>query len=206
MKLLFIAILALSLSCKSRNNISEKIITEDHTTPLQLETDKPSSSNQAKDNKQKPSIEKDIDLSRIKHIAPTDRIQNPQWNPDNQYLIKGISKWKKETIPFLINKLDDETILEVGLIDYWSRVTIADLAMIILSDLFRDSDYQTTISGTDWHNMIGWKWGDKEPDFNVLFDYLRLHGRKPIKQKWKKIWLKYKDRIYWDETEKCFKI
>src|SRR5262249_16215656 len=156
------------LSCKSGATNTEKNTTENHTTSHQVEAVKLPSSSQPKDNEQKPDIEKDIDLTKIKHIAPTDRIQNPQWNPNNQSLIKNIGKWKKETIPFLINKLKDETILEVGIIDYWSRVTIADLAMIILSDLFRDSNYQTTIPGTDWHDMIGWKRGTKEPDFNVL--------------------------------------
>ena len=96
--------------------------------------------------------------------------------------------------------------VEAGIIDWWSGVTVADLAMVILSDLFKDTSYKRQILSTDWHEIIGWKEGDPEPDFNILYDFLERHGRKPIKNNWNQIWEKYKDKIYWDEKERCFKV
>ena len=37
-------------------------------------------------------------------------------------------------------------------------------------------------------------------------DYVQKHVRRAIKAKWTKIWDENRDRIYWDESERCFSI
>jgi hypothetical protein len=103
------------------------------------------------------SIKEEIDLLRIERIASKGRMQDRQYNFQNQEIIEKLIKYGKASIPFLIEKLDDKSKLPGHVIDYWSEVTVADIAMILLTDLFTDSSWEkTTIPEAQWAYIIGY--------------------------------------------------
>lgn len=113
----------------------------------------------------------------------------------------------KESIPFLISKLEDETTIEGQVIDYWYNAYVGDVALIILSDFFLDKNWErSTVEGMKWDEFLG-RGNDKNiPSEQLLRNYIERHGRKRIKERWQRVWEKYQQRIFWDEQERAFKV
>lgn len=113
----------------------------------------------------------------------------------------------KDCIPFLISKLDDETELKRGTIDFWYDVYVGDVALVILNDFFtKDDGLTSTIKGFGWDEFLE-RGNDKNLiGIDVLRRYIEKHGRKNIRERWQKIWDENKENIYWDNMERCFKI
>ncbi|HZS07386.1 MAG TPA: hypothetical protein VFD58_21295 [Blastocatellia bacterium] len=148
--------------------------------------------------------DRQIDLTRIGHISSKGRVQDTDYNqlPVVDRLIeKGTA-----AIPYLISKLGEKTELKGNTVDFWAKVTVGDVALFILMDFFTDSGWKkTTIPGVGWDEMLE----RRNPDLTaeqVLREYEAKHGRRAIKAKWQKIWNENKDRLYWDKSEKCFRV
>lgn len=151
-----------------------------------------------------------IDLNEIKHISPKGRAQDGRLEDEkfnelpiaNDLLAHG-----KDSIPFLIGKLDNETEMSRGVMSFWYQVYVGDIALVILQDFFTKEDEQTsTIEGFGWDEFL--ERGDDKNSMGeeILRKYIKKHGRKNIKARWQKMWDKNKENIYWDETCKCFQI
>jgi len=86
--------------------------------------------------------------------------------------------------------------------DYWTQTTSGDIAYFILTDLFTDSDWKT-------FTMPGLK-ALREPCDRYAEDcwdrFLKKHGRSFVQKQWPSAWNKNKDRIYWDDTARCFPV
>ena len=150
-----------------------------------------------------------IDLTEIKHIArgraQGGTLQDENFNKlpiANELLAHG-----KDSIPFLIGKLDDETKMDDSVIDFWYRSYVGDIALVILIDFFTKEDEMTsTIQGFGWDDFLE-RGNDKDSMGEaILRNYIEKHGRKNIKARWQKVWDENKENIFWDETERCFKI
>ena len=147
----------------------------------------------------------DINLASIGSIAPKGRVQDGDYN--DLAVVSSLIQHRKEAITYLISKLDDETKIEGHVMDYWSEVRVADVALIILTDLFTDSSWQnTTLPGVSWDEFL--QRGDNRnlTGEQVLRNYISKHGRKAIKQRWQTLWHEYRDRLFWDEKERCFRV
>jgi hypothetical protein len=146
-----------------------------------------------------------IDLSQIGHLAPKGRVQDKDYN--QLPVIEQLLSHGKDSIPFLISKLEDETKIEGHTIDYWNQVYVGDVALIILSNFFLDSKWRrSTIEGMEWDEFL-----ERGNDKNItgeqlLRNYVERHGRKRIKERWQDLWQKYQPRIFWDEQERAFKL
>lgn len=152
----------------------------------------------------------DTDLTSIKHIAPKGRAQEESLEGENFVKLSiadDLLAHGKDCIPFLINRLDDETKMNRGTIDFWYEVYVGDVALIILTDFFTKNDGSTsTISGFGWDEFLE-RGNDKDSMSEaILRKYVKKHGRKYIKQRWQKLWDDNKKNIIWDETERCFKL
>jgi len=151
-----------------------------------------------------------IDLTEIKHIAPKGRAQDGGLQ-DIEFnelpIVNDLLAHGKDSIPFLIGKLDDETEIDRSVISFWYKVYIGDIALIILSDFFTNDDGKTsTIQRFGWDDFLE-RGNDKDSMGEaILRNYIKKHGRKNIKARWQKVWDENKENIYWDETNKCFKI
>jgi hypothetical protein len=73
---------------------------------------------------------------------------------------------------------------------------------MVLADLFTDSTWKNTVPGADW-SMVG-PLSDDTPGFVQFRDYIDKNGSKSLQVKWRRIWSKYRNKVYWDEKERCF--
>ena len=147
-----------------------------------------------------------IDLSQIGHIAPKGRVQDKEYNElevVDQLIANG-----KDSIPYLISKLDDETVIHEPVMDFWSKITVGDVALIVLSDFSIDSTWTNeTIPGASWDKFLERSSANRDVPAQELLDIqVARHGRGGLKAKWQKIWSDYEDRVVWDDKERCFRL
>lgn len=146
-----------------------------------------------------------VDLTAITRIECKGRVQDGDYTRDpvvDQLIAEGLS-----CIPFLIDHLEDEAGMNPGVVGCWNRVTVADIALMILSDLFRDSSWEkSTVPEAEFNSIIEYPEGSGKSAEQALREYVRKHGRAAIKTKWSKIWNENRERIFWDESERCFNI
>jgi hypothetical protein len=147
----------------------------------------------------------DLNLASIGSIASKGRVQDSEYN--DLAVVKRLTQQGKGAIPYLISKLDDETRIEGHVIDYWSEVRVADVALIILTHFFTDSSWQnTTVPGVGWDEFLERGVDRDLTGEQVLRNYISKHGRKAIKDRWHALWQEYRDRLFWDENERCFRV
>jgi len=147
----------------------------------------------------------EIDISKIGQITPKGRVQDKEYSQlevIDQLIANG-----KDSIPFLISKLEDGTIIQHHVIDYWpGPITVGDVAFVILSDFTTDHTWTKTTIPEPMRTVFLGKYDPNLPGVERLTRFVQKHGRKPIRRKWEEIWSKYKDQIVWDEQERCFKL
>ena len=146
-----------------------------------------------------------INLVKINHIASKGRVQDTGYNDSPE--IKNLIARGKESIPDLIRELNNETKIEGRVLDYWSQVHVGDVALIVLTNFFTDGSWQqTTIAGVGWDEFLERGSNSNLTSEQVLRNYIAKYGRKKIKDRWQEIWTQYRDRIFWDDGERCFKL
>ncbi len=154
--------------------------------------------------KQQSPTQQLIDLTQIPHLQPKGRIQDKDYN--NIKIIDQLIAMETQAIPFLIDKLTDETVITHPVMDYWHSIAVGDVAFIILTDFFTDSSWvKPTVPGVSWDAMLGREKQDDSAE-ELLRKFISQHGRKGVKEKWVKIWNENRDKLYWDEKDRCFKL
>ena len=110
-----------------------------------------------------------------------------------------------KAVPVLIQMLTDTRPIKTKepLICYWPSMAVGDAAFCLLENLFIGVN-GTSLPGTDWHALLGGN--DNDPSWVELGRYVQNHGRKSLQAKWQALWTKYKNRIVWDPSERCFKL
>lgn len=147
----------------------------------------------------------EIDLTRIGHIAPKGRVQDAEYN--QLPIVEELIRHGKESIPFLISKLEDETRIEGQILDFWYQVYVGDVALVILSDFFLDKNWKrSTIAGMHWNEFFRRGNNKNITGEQVLRNYIERYGRRKIKERWQNVWQQYQHRIFWDEQERAFKV
>ena len=145
-----------------------------------------------------------VDLAKIEHIAPKGRVQDTDYN--NLEVVDQLIAKGTNSIPYLISKLDDKTIIHKPLEDFWPELTVGDVAFLILCDFSLDSTWtKETIPGASFDDFFGTK-NREQAASEYYYGQLKKHGRTWVKAKWRKIWMTYRDRIVWDEKERCFRV
>ena len=118
------------------------------------------------------------------------------------HLMDQIVSDGKAAIPVLISQLRDTRRTKEPIYDYWSLTTAGDVAYFILNDLFTDSDWRT-------FNMPGLESLHEKCDSyaeDCWNRFLNKHGRKFVQDQWLAAWKKNKDRVYWNEEARCFRL
>lgn len=145
-----------------------------------------------------------IDLSKIGAVTPKGRVQDRDYN--NLPVVENLIANGTEAVPFLIGKLDDRTGVKDHVFEYWSDVRVGDVAFVILTDFFTDPTWQkTTIPGVGYDTFLE----RRNPTITgeqVLRNYIAKRGRNDITKRWRAIWAQYNARVYWDESDRCFKL
>ncbi len=146
----------------------------------------------------------EIDLTRIGSVASKGRVQDTDYN--HLPIVENLIAHGNDSVPFLIGKLADETKIRGHVFDYWYDVRVGDVAFVILTDFFTDRTWRdTTVPGVGYDTFLQRANSDIMAE-QVLRDYIAKHGRGDISNRWRQIWVQYKDRVYWDESDRCFKL
>jgi hypothetical protein len=128
------------------------------------------------------------------------RVQNCSGTVMQQILADG-----KNAIPILISQLTETARAQKQIADYWGDTRSGDVAFVVLTDLFTESDGQTfDMPGVpDWPTVMN---GCNSSASGCWYLYLRKHGRESIRQAWLRAWNVHKNQIYWDGKARCFRV
>lgn len=192
-----------------QNNQNKSVEIYGNSAPVELWAIQLAIENLIKEIKWKPYLPtselKNVDLRHIPSIPSKGRVQDMRYTTIRT--IEKLTAIGKDSIPFLIKKLDDETKIEHHIKNYWRSMSVGDLALIILDDFFTKKDGLTsTIEGFGWDEFLERGEDRDSTGETILRNYIEKHGRKKIKERWQKFWEENKEHIYWDEEERCFKI
>ena len=107
--ILFALLLLISFNCSSDNslqNAKEPVNPPNDNQTIQPD---PMQENQLdKTTAPTPDTWKEIDLSKMQHMASKGRVQDPEYNVLNQKIVETLIKQGNASIPFLIEKLDEK--------------------------------------------------------------------------------------------------
>jgi hypothetical protein len=112
-----------------------------------------------------------------------------------------------KAVPVLIGMIDDNRMAQTKepIVCYWPGMTIGDIAVCLLTDLFTDPSYtKTTLAGADWNEMLGPS--NNLPAWEQLHAFTKKHGSGALQAKWWRLWDKYGGQVFWDPRERCFKL
>jgi hypothetical protein len=117
-------------------------------------------------------------------------------------LVDQVVTQGKASIPILISQLTDNRRTRRPMYDFWRETTAGDVAYFLLTDLFTDSDWKT------FNMPVLEKLKDKcDADAETRWRrFVDAHGRKFVQDEWRAAWAANKDRVFWDETARCFRL
>lgn len=115
----------------------------------------------------------------------------------NQILALG-----KEAIPFLISELTDDRKTKHSIYDLWTYTAAGDIANSFLFDLFTSPDW--TIPPMPELESLHMEC--TRPGEPCWRKFLHKNGRKFVQDQWRAAWEANKERIFWDETARCFRL
>jgi hypothetical protein len=142
-----------------------------------------------------------IDLTKLSATGPKGRVQD-----EGLPVVEALIAHGTASVPFLIGKLDDETKIRGPVFEFWHEVRVGDVAFVILTDFFTDPTWQqTTIPGVGYDTFLE-RTTDDVMSEQLLRNYIAKRGRHDITRRWREIWAQYKERVYWNETDRCFEL
>ena len=132
--------------------------------------------------------------------AAKGRVQDCSGKVIQQILADG-----KDAIPILVSQLTETTRTKERIADYWANTRSGDVAFIVLTDLFTNTDGNTfEMPGVpDWAALMK---GCTSTSQGCWDQYLRKHSRMSVRNAWAHAWESRKDQIHWDSTARCFRV
>ena len=145
-----------------------------------------------------------MDLHLIGHVAAKGRVQDKTFNPTVP-IVDALIQSGPAAIPFLVSKLEDDTEIDGPVLDYWPRVHVGDVALLLLCDFFSRPDRKrSTVPGMSWDTILERRNADV-PAWTLLDDFLTKYGRVGLRRKIEAMLKPHHGRFAWDEKERCFK-
>lgn len=108
----------------------------------------------------------------------------------------------KDAIPILIGQLTDTRQTKHSIYDLWNYTAAGDIANTLLFDLFTASDW----SIAPMPELDSLRMECSHPGESCWRKFLHKKGRKFVQDQWQSAWDTNKDRIYWDEKARCFRV
>jgi len=144
----------------------------------------------------------EIDVLDVGKLLPKGRIQDNT----NDAVVAGIVAKRRESIPFLIDRLTSERVYDHRVLDFWPRVREGDIALMFLSDLFTDpSGVMSSLPELCWDTVLG-RSDDDMPAWELVDSYLETHSRADLQALWRQAYVRYEKEISWDEDRRFFVI
>src|ERR1035437_6190884 len=111
----------------------------------------------------------------------------------------------KDAIPILISQLTDSARPKQQVFQFWNATSSGDIAYLILTDLFTDSDLKTF----NMPDVPDWDTINKDCGHaaeTCWREYLRRHGKGSVQRAWLRAWGLHKNQVFWDSKSRCFRI
>jgi hypothetical protein len=154
----------------------------------------------------KPEPVKEFPLWKFDELTAPGSCRNKGRFQDKEYcdsqVVDQILAQGKEAIPILISQLTDTRKTKHPIYDLWSYTAAGDIANTLLFDLFTASDW--TIAPLP--ELESLQMECSHPGESCWRKFLRKNGREYVQKKWRAAWETNKDRIYWDEPARCFRL
>jgi hypothetical protein len=153
-----------------------------------------------------PSAAKEIQLWKFDELTvpgscrAIGRLQDKNYC-DSQ-VVNQILALGKEAIPFLISELTDDRKTKHPIYDLWSYTAAGDIANSFLFDLFTSPDWRIS----PLPELESLHMDCTHPGEPCWRKFLHKNGRKFVQDQWRAAWEANKERIYWDESARCFRL
>ena len=108
----------------------------------------------------------------------------------------------KAAIPILISQITDTRRTPSPIYDFWDYTTAGDVAVFLLTNLFTDSGWKTL----HMPGLEALEDNCSDPAWVCWHRFVTRHGRSFIRNQWLAAWKANKDRIYWSEEARCFRL
>jgi len=145
------------------------------------------------------------DLSLIGPVAPKGRVQDKAYNPTLPVVTSLISRGSA-SIPYLVSKLEDGSEIKGHVFDFWPKVAVGDVALVVLVDFFTLSDGRTsTLPGLEWDKLLE-RHSSDQSSWDLLASYIRAHGRSGLQKRVEGILALDRETYTWDAKEQCFRL
>ena len=107
----------------------------------------------------------------------------------------------KSAIPILISQISDSRWIAESVYDFWPPIRTGELAYFILGNLFVDDTWQKSTMPPLFPEQhcddVSWVCWAK---------FRKTHTLKDLQTHWMEFWKVNKDRIYWDDKARCFRL
>ena len=91
-----------------------------------------------------------VDISKMPVLTSKGRIQDGDTAlGDRNHIAIDLVANGKDSIPFLINQLENEAEMDRHVMNYWYQLFVGDMAHIILTDLFTDRNSYRSVHRSD---------------------------------------------------------
>ncbi len=107
----------------------------------------------------------------------------------------------KSAIPVLISQIADSRWIAEPVYDFWPRIHAGELAYLILEDLFVDDTWKKSTMPPLFAEQRC-----NEPGWVCWARFKRPHSLKDLQSHWMEFWKANKERIYWDDKARCFRL
>jgi hypothetical protein len=153
-----------------------------------------------------PSPARDIQLWRFDELTAPGSCRAKGRFQDKEYcdsqVVNQILALGKDAIPFLISELTDDRKTKHPIYDLWSYTAAGDIANSFLFDLFTAPDWTMP----PMPELESLHMECTHPGESCWRKFLHKNGRKFVQEQWRAAWEANKDRLYWDESARCFRL
>ena len=149
-----------------------------------------------------PAMRDLADLRKIGRLPFKGRVQDVR-SP----VVEALVNAGPPAVTFLLSKLEDRTrIPGFGtVLDFWPRVEVGHVALIVLCDLFTRADGVTpSVPGLNWDEILG-RQNQDLPAWELYDRFVAQHGRSGIRRSVEQRLAPYSGNVVWDATERCFR-
>ncbi len=144
-----------------------------------------------------PSPARDIQLWRFDELTAPGSCRAKGRFQDKEYcdsqVVNQILALGKDAIPFLTKH---------PIYDLWTYTAAGDIANSFLFDLFTAPDW----TASPMPELESLHMECTHPGESCWRKFLHKNGRKFVQEQWRAAWEANKDRIYWDESARCFRL
>ena len=107
----------------------------------------------------------------------------------------------KSAIPVLISQITDSRLIAEPIYDFWPCIHTGELAYFILGDLFLDDTWQKRTMPP----LFAEQHCD-DPGWVCWAKFRKAHSLIDLQSHWMEFWKANKERIYWDDKARCFRL